>query len=89
MAILIRSAQIAPDRLKLPKKTTRPKLPPIHPGDILQDVLNEAGLHGDSLALALRVPANRIGGILKASAASLATPPYGWHATSARLPKCG
>ena len=41
------------------------KLPPIHPGEILQDVLNEAVLTPNALALALRVPANRIGGILK------------------------
>jgi addiction module HigA family antidote len=41
------------------------RLPPIHPGDVLQDLLNEAGLTVNALALALRVPANRIGGIVK------------------------
>jgi antitoxin HigA-1 len=41
------------------------RLPPIHPGDVLHDLLNEAGLTGNALALALRVPANRIGGIVK------------------------
>jgi addiction module HigA family antidote len=41
------------------------RLPPIHPGEVLQDALNEAGLTVNSLALALRVPANRIGGIVK------------------------
>ena len=47
--------------------TTREKrLPPIHPGEVLQDLLNEAGLTTNSLAMALRVPANRIGGIVKA-----------------------
>ena len=45
------------------KKTKR--LPPIHPGEVLQDVLNEAGLTINALALALRVPANRIGAIVK------------------------
>jgi addiction module HigA family antidote len=46
--------------------TKQPKrLPPIHPGEILQDLLAEAGLTANSLATALRVPANRIGGILK------------------------
>ncbi|MBL8212444.1 MAG: HigA family addiction module antidote protein [Bryobacterales bacterium] len=46
---------------------TRPtkKLPPIHPGDVLQDLLAEAGLTTNALALALRVPANRIGSIIK------------------------
>jgi addiction module HigA family antidote len=41
------------------------KLPPIHPGDVLQEVLLGAGRSANALALALRVPANRIGGILK------------------------
>ena len=41
------------------------RLPPIHPGDVLQDILHEAGLTANALAIALRVPANRIGGILK------------------------
>jgi addiction module HigA family antidote len=47
--------------------TGRPqrRLAPIHPGDVLQDLLNETGLTSNALALALRVPANRIGGILK------------------------
>jgi addiction module HigA family antidote len=46
--------------------TKKPKrLPPIHPGEVLQDVLNEAGLTINALALALRVPANRIGAIVK------------------------
>jgi addiction module HigA family antidote len=31
----------------------------------LGEILNEAGLTANALALALRVPANRIGGILK------------------------
>ena len=41
------------------------KLPPIHPGDVLQDLLAEAGLTTNALALALRVPAIRIGSIIK------------------------
>lgn len=46
--------------------TKQPKrLPPIHPGKVLQDLLNEAGLTANALATALRVPANRIGGIIK------------------------
>ena len=46
--------------------TKQPKrLPPIHPGEVLQDLLNEAGLTVNALATALRVPANRIGGIVK------------------------
>lgn len=41
------------------------RLPPIHPGEVLQELLTEAGLTVNALALALRVPANRIGGIIK------------------------
>ncbi len=41
------------------------RLAPIHPGDALAEILNEAGLSANALALALRVPANRITKILK------------------------
>lgn len=47
----------------MPKKTAK-KFPPIHPGEMLQDILSEAGLSANALALALRVPANRIAAIL-------------------------
>jgi len=46
--------------------TKQPKrLPPIHPGEILADVLQESSLTVNALAIALRVPANRIGAIIK------------------------
>ena len=46
--------------------TNKPKrLPPIHPGEVVQDILHEAGLTVNAVALALRVPANRIGAIVK------------------------
>ena len=48
----------------MPMKRAK-KLPPIHPGEALQDILNEAGLSANALALALRVPANRLTAILK------------------------
>ena len=41
------------------------RMPPVHPGEVLQDILRDAGLTANALALALRVPANRIGAILK------------------------
>lgn len=47
----------------MPKKTAK-KLPPIHPGEMLQDIFSEAALSAKALALALRVPANRITAIL-------------------------
>src|ERR1700689_2868431 len=45
------------------QKTKR--LQPLHPGEVLKELLIEAGLTANALALALRVPANRIGGIVK------------------------
>lgn len=36
------------------------KLPPIHPGEILRDELDELGLSANAMALALRIPANRL-----------------------------
>ncbi len=50
--------------LKMASKKEK-RLPPIHPGEVLQDLLKESGLSINALALALRVPANRIGGIVK------------------------
>lgn len=41
------------------------KLPPIHPGEVLKTVLDDAGLNAHRLALALHVPANRISDILR------------------------
>jgi antitoxin HigA-1 len=41
------------------------RLPPIHPGQVLQELLSEAEITVNALAMALRVPANRIGGIVK------------------------
>lgn len=40
-------------------------LPPIHPGEVLKELLQESGLTVNAVAMALRVPANRIGGIIK------------------------
>ncbi|MEO8657241.1 MAG: HigA family addiction module antitoxin [Bryobacteraceae bacterium] len=48
------------------KKSAPPRrLPPIHPGEVLHEVLREAKLTANALGLALRVPANRIGAIVK------------------------
>jgi addiction module HigA family antidote len=40
------------------------KLAPIHPGEILKTVLNDAGLNAHRTALSLRIPANRLTAIL-------------------------
>ena len=44
------------------KKTRR--LPPVHPGEVLMDVLRDAGVTANAVALALRIPANRLTGIV-------------------------
>jgi len=36
------------------------KLPPVHPGEVLETVLEDAGMSANALALALRIPANRL-----------------------------
>jgi addiction module HigA family antidote len=43
----------------------RNKLEPIHPGEHLADILNEAGLSANTLSLQIRVPANRITSIIQ------------------------
>jgi addiction module HigA family antidote len=40
--------------------TRRKKLAPVHPGEILKDELQELHMSGNALALALRIPANRV-----------------------------
>jgi addiction module HigA family antidote len=41
------------------------KLSPIHPGEVLKSVLEDAGLNANRAALELHVPANRISDILR------------------------
>jgi len=40
--------------------TKQGKLPPVHPGEVLKTVLGDAGITANALALALRIPANRL-----------------------------
>jgi antitoxin HigA-1 len=42
----------------------RPKLPPIHPGELFKDELQEIDVSLNALARALRVPMNRISAIV-------------------------
>ena len=42
----------------------RRKLPPIHPGELLYDELEEIGISLNELARALRVPMNRISAVV-------------------------
>lgn len=47
------------------KASQSKRLSPIHPGEVLRDMLEEGGVTVNGLAMALRVPANRIGGIVR------------------------
>ena len=47
----------------------RRKLPPIHPGELLRDELQEIGVSLNELARALRVPMNRISAIVNGNRA--------------------
>ncbi len=47
---------------KLPSTTA--KLPPVHPGEILRETLEDLDLSMNQLALAIHVPANRISAIV-------------------------
>src|SRR5271168_2268174 len=40
--------------------TKTKKLPPIHPGQVLKTVFDDAGISANAAALALRIPANRL-----------------------------
>lgn len=57
-------------------------LPPVHPGSILADELRARGLTANSLALALRVPANRISDIVRGQQSITAD--WGVHLTGVR-----
>jgi addiction module HigA family antidote len=43
---------------------SRKRLPPIHPGELLRDELQEIGVSMNELARALRIPMNRISAIV-------------------------
>ena len=42
----------------------KPKLPPVTPGEVLADILAEAGVAANSAAIAMGIPANRVTGIV-------------------------
>jgi antitoxin HigA-1 len=46
------------------KRTMARRLPPIHPGEILKETLDDLGISMNRLAQALHVPANRVSGIV-------------------------
>lgn len=43
------------------------KLPPVHPGEILKETLDDLGMSMNQLAQAIRVPANRVSAIVAGS----------------------
>ena len=49
----------------MPKsRSTTAKLPPVHPGEILRETLDDLGLSMNQLAQEIHVPANRISAIV-------------------------
>jgi addiction module HigA family antidote len=49
----------------MPKsRSTTAKLPPVHPGEILRETLDDLGLSMNQLAHEIHVPANRISAIV-------------------------
>jgi addiction module HigA family antidote len=51
-------------KLQNTTKLKAAKIAPIHPGEILKETLEDLGMSMNRLAIALRVPANRISGIV-------------------------
>jgi addiction module HigA family antidote len=45
-------------------RSTTAKFPPVHPGEILQETLDDLGISMNRLASEIRVPANRISSIV-------------------------
>jgi addiction module HigA family antidote len=53
------------DTPKMPKsRSTTAKLPPVHPGEVLRETLDDLGLSMNQLAQQIHVPANRISTIV-------------------------
>lgn len=46
------------------RNITGKKLPPVHPGELLKEALDDLGLSMNRLATEIRVPANRINAIV-------------------------
>jgi addiction module HigA family antidote len=44
--------------------SSKKRLAPVHPGEALQEIMNEAGLSANAIDLARRVPGSRITAIL-------------------------
>jgi len=62
---LISREDLDAGRVDFAEQDSGERLPPVHPGDILRhDFLQPLGLSAHAVALALRVPANRITTIL-------------------------
>ena len=74
----------------MPKsRSTIAKLPPVHPGEILRETLDDLGLSMNQLAQEIHVPANRISAIVTANAPLREKPPCAWRAISARRLETG
>jgi hypothetical protein len=72
------------------RKRAKQKLPPIHPGEILlEDYMKPLGLSAHRLAMALHVPATRVGEIVNGRRAIRPIPQFGLGGTSIQRPVFG
>ena len=66
------------------------QISPVHPGEILnEEFLKPLGMTINALAIALRVPSNRIYAIVEGARALVGTPLCAWHVTSAQVRSFG
>ena len=63
--------------------------PPVHPGRILKGEMEEIGMTANTIALALRIPANRLTEIANGPVRSLPTLLCAWLDSSERRPNSG
>jgi antitoxin HigA-1 len=69
------------------KNIATPSRVTAHPGEVLnEEFLKPLGMSVNALAMALRVPANRIGAIVKGERAVTADTVCAWRASMARAP---
>jgi addiction module HigA family antidote len=63
-------------------RSTTDKLPPVHPGEILKETLDDLGISMNRLSKEIHVPANRISSIIAGQRAITGELPCDWLDTS-------
>ena len=62
---------------------------PTHPGQVLKNVFDEAGMSANAVALALRIPANRLTEIINGQSRSREIRRCAWRDILGRRRRCG